>query len=70
LLQVLCLPTALVLPIERTETSAGLDFMGSFSDKRRLPCKVYGYPNFEHNGVALNVTLYLAAIWPFLLSED
>jgi hypothetical protein len=31
------------------ETSAGLDFMGSFSDKRRLSCKAYGYPNFEHN---------------------
>jgi hypothetical protein len=31
------------------ETSAGLDFMGSFSDKRRLSCKAYGYSNFEHN---------------------
>jgi hypothetical protein len=65
LLRVLCLPTALVLPIGRTETSAGLDFTGSFSDKRRLPCKAYGYANFEHNGVALNVTLYLAQCGPF-----
>jgi hypothetical protein len=28
---------------------AGLDFMDSFSDKRRLPCKAYGYVNIEHN---------------------
>ncbi len=49
LLQVLCLPTARVLPIVRTETSTGLDFMGSFSDKNCLPCIPYGYANFEHN---------------------
>jgi hypothetical protein len=46
----MCLPTAPVLPIMRTETSAGLDFMGSFSDKNCLPRIPYGYANFEHNG--------------------
>jgi hypothetical protein len=50
LLQILCLPTALVLPIGRTETSAGPDFTGSFSDKRRLPSTPYGYWNSENNG--------------------
>jgi hypothetical protein len=49
LLQVLGLPTAPVLPIVKTETSAGLDFMGSFSGKNCLPCVAYGYANFEHN---------------------
>lgn len=49
MLQVLCLPTAPMLPIMRTETSAGLDFMGSFSHKNCLPCIPYGYANFEHN---------------------
>jgi hypothetical protein len=53
LLPILCLPTAPVLLIMRTETSTGLDFMGSFSDKNPLPCTSYGYANFEHNrGIA------------------
>jgi hypothetical protein len=59
LLQISCLPTAPVLPIGRTETSADLDFMGSFADKNCLPRKAYGYANFEHNRVALDLALYL-----------
>jgi hypothetical protein len=60
-LQVSCLPTAPVLPIRRTKTSADLDFMGSFADKNCLPCKAYGYANFEHNRVVLDLALYLSA---------
>jgi hypothetical protein len=67
LLQVLCLPTAPVLPIGKTETSAGLDFMGSFSDKNCLPFIPYGYANFEHNRVAFDLALYLATLCGSLL---
>jgi hypothetical protein len=36
--------------------------MDSFSDQRRLPCKVYGYVNIEHNRGMLDLALYLAIL--------
>ena len=54
-LQVLCLPTAPVLPIVRNRDFGrsrfwtSLDFMGSFSDKNCFPRTLYGYANFVGN---------------------
>jgi hypothetical protein len=68
LLQVLCLPTAPVLPIMRngdfdsSRFLTSLDFMGSFSGKNCLPCIPYSYANFEHNRVVLDLALYLSTL--------
>jgi hypothetical protein len=52
------------------ETSANLDFMGSFSDKRRLPCKPYGYVNIEHNRGDARFGSLSRNTWLLILQHD
>jgi hypothetical protein len=60
--QVLCLPTALVLPIVRMETSARSRFYRQLSDKRRLSL-------VKHMAIRILSTIGVALDWTFTLQR-
>ena len=66
LILLLCLPTAPVLLIGETETSAGLDFMGSFQTRTACLINDMAIRILSTMGAAFNSTRYLPACeWPF-----